>query len=206
MTERIVLYSLVSRDRSNRISWLLNEMGVAFEHRWLDYRKGESNSPAYLAISPFKKVPGIVIGKQRLFESGAIIAYLADLYPDSPLFPSAGPRNSRAQFWIWLFFGVSTLDSAMSQLIGLDRASEGAARRDIVIGDINGLLKPLDNRLSNRKFILGDTFSAADIAIGYCLGLLSRHMQFDEFSSIGNYYRKLKTRPSASEFFDAIDE
>ena len=75
----IRLYSWPNSSGS-RIHWALEELGVPYEHVVLDRAKGEHRAPAYLAINPNGKVPGLVDGGQPYFESLAILLHLAESY------------------------------------------------------------------------------------------------------------------------------
>src|SRR4030095_3134370 len=68
------------RSTASRVHWALEELGVSYEYLQLDAKKGETRSPAYLAINPGGKVPGLVDGGQAYFESAAIILHLGETY------------------------------------------------------------------------------------------------------------------------------
>ena len=74
------LYGFAPFDRGAKVRWLLNEMGVKYEDRWMDPEKNEGKSPSFLKLNPMGRVPVAEIGDVVLFESGAICAYLSDLY------------------------------------------------------------------------------------------------------------------------------
>lgn len=204
--ELIELYSLVKRDRSCRVAWLLEEMQLPYQRIWLNYRNGEHLSESYMSINPFSKVPGCVVGGIPLFESGAVITFLLERHPDSGFAPAVGDHKQRAAFWKWFFFGVSTLDSSMARLIGLDKTDENQNARKQATAQVHRLLTPLDKELTERQYIIGERFSAVDIPIGHCLGLLSRHLSFGGLSHVQRYYKQLQSRPAAKSFFDAIAE
>lgn len=82
------LYSMVPQDCSGKVRWLLNEMGLPFEEIKVSYRNGDLKTPEYLAKHPLGQVPVLEDGTVTLFESYAIVAYLADKYPEKGMAPS----------------------------------------------------------------------------------------------------------------------
>src|SRR5947209_2974309 len=80
----------VPMTRSNRPRWMLEELGVPYQLARLDPKKGENQTPDYLAINPTGKVPALVDGEVKMFESAAIVAYLGDKFADRKLAPPVG--------------------------------------------------------------------------------------------------------------------
>ncbi len=74
----LTLYALGKRDRSYRVQWLLGELGIDYQLTWLDGSNKEHKSALYLDINPFGSVPAITIDDIKMFDSGAIIAYLLE--------------------------------------------------------------------------------------------------------------------------------
>src|SRR3954467_8131253 len=88
---------------ASRVHWALEELGVSYEYIELDRKKGDNRAPAYLAINPTGKVPGLVDGGQGLFESVAILLHLAETYGrERGLWPGAGASHAEALCWtVW---------------------------------------------------------------------------------------------------------
>nr|WP_330359425.1 glutathione S-transferase N-terminal domain-containing protein [Moorena bouillonii] len=76
---QLKLYSGL-RSRATIVQWYLEELGVPYEYILLDMKAGEHKQPEYLSINPMGKVPAIVDGDFKLWESGAILVYLANKY------------------------------------------------------------------------------------------------------------------------------
>ncbi|ERT03793.1 glutathione S-transferase, N-terminal domain protein, partial [Lyngbya aestuarii BL J] len=90
--------------RASIVQWYLEEIGIPYEFVLLDMKAGAHLEPDYLAINPIGKVPAIVDGDVKLWESGGILLYLADKYgkmPDSP--------EKRGEIYQWVLFANSTL-------------------------------------------------------------------------------------------------
>jgi glutathione S-transferase len=158
------------RSTASRVHWALEELGVSYEYIELDRKKGENRAPVYLAINPTGKVPGLVDGGQALFESVAIILHLAETYGGARgLWP--GAAGARAEALCWTVWGTTELHAYMMQWLyhGVDTpvsyapADRSKAAADYNRGQYLRLLDALEARLAGRDYILGATFSLADI-------------------------------------------
>ncbi|MGZ3689032.1 MAG: glutathione S-transferase family protein, partial [Bdellovibrionota bacterium] len=97
-------------DRSGKVRWLLEELGLPFELQELDFEKKENESPSHLAKHPMGAVPVLEDGGLVMFESNAICAYLADKYIEKGLAP-AFTSPLRAAYQQWMYFSVATIDN-----------------------------------------------------------------------------------------------
>ncbi|MEW5313779.1 MAG: hypothetical protein WDW38_005317 [Sanguina aurantia] len=120
--------------------WYLGELGLPYDPILMDMRAGDHRKPAFLAINPFGKVPALTDGDVKLFESGAILLYLAQTY--------AGPL--RAEDMQWTLFANSTMCDAFFN------ASQ-RAQMPVVLKTLNGLL-------TSKKYLTGDEFAVSDVA------------------------------------------
>jgi glutathione S-transferase len=158
------------RSSASRVRWALEELEVPYELIVLDRAKGEHRTPAYLAVNPSGKVPGMVDGGQRYFESLAILLHLGETYGTArKLWPTDGP--ARAEALCWSVWGTVELHGYMMQYLyhGLDTPVSYApdqrskATADYNRGQFSRLLDALDAQLAGRAHLLGDDFSLADI-------------------------------------------
>jgi glutathione S-transferase len=173
------------RSRSFSSLWLMEETGQPYERVLIDISKGAQKAPDYLAINPMGKVPALSDGEAKLAESAAICAYVAERYPEAKLAPPFGdPR--RAKYLQWLFFAPGCIEPAMVQLATKIEMNSVAAGW----GDAQRVFDVLDAALSNGPWILGDTFSAADIAIGSGLNFAVR------------LFKMAPSRPSFERYLD----
>src|SRR4051812_21517429 len=160
---RMQLYH-VPMTRSTRPRWMLEELEVPFELVRLDPKKGDNKTPQYLAINPTGKVPALVDGELKMFESAAIVAYLADKY--GKLAPPIGSPE-RAAYYQWLFFGMTTLEQPVSlyeKHSGSLPPGEQVAAQEAKSA-LERALVALEKGLGDREWLLG-TFTAADIIVG----------------------------------------
>ncbi|MHC5307738.1 glutathione S-transferase family protein [Bartonella sp. LJL80] len=144
------------RSRGRTVRWMLEECGADYDVRYLTYN-GTMKAPEYLKINPMGKVPALVHGHHVITETSAIITYLADIYPDAELAP-----QNRADYYRWLFFISGPLEAAlMDAALKIDVPAE--MQLTLGYGSLGLAIKTLENWLQDRRFIAGDTFSAADI-------------------------------------------
>ena len=165
--------------RASIVQWSLEELNVPYEFVLLDMQAGEHLQSDYTAINPIGKVPAIVDGDFTLWESGAILLYLADRYGN------AETAEQRAEIAQWVLFGNATL--------GPELLNE--ATRD---QETPRLLKPINQILEHQPYLLGEQFSMADVAIGSTLGFFQMRfsMDFSTFSAIAVYLKQLAARPA----------
>jgi glutathione S-transferase len=157
------------RSRSFSALWLMEETGQPYERVLTDLSTGAQRKPDYLAINPMGKVPTLKDGDATLAEAAAICAYVAERYPEAKLAPPVGTLL-RARYLYWLFFAPSCIEPAMVQIATKIEMSSVAAGW----GDAQRVFDVLDAALAKGPWILGDEFSASDIAIGSALNFAVR--------------------------------
>src|ERR1700750_1495787 len=149
------------RSRSFTALWLMEETGKPYERVLTDISTGAQKKAEYLAINPMGKVPALKDGEATLAEAAAICAYVAERYPDAKLAPPLGDGH-RAKYLYWLFFAPSCIEPAVAQIATKMELSTVAAGW----GDAQRVFDVLEAALEDGPWILGDQFSAADVAIG----------------------------------------
>jgi glutathione S-transferase len=169
-----------ARSRASIIHWYLEELGVPYEFVLLDMQAGEHQQPDFLAINPIGKVPAIVDGDFQLWESGAILFYLAQKYGNMPSSPEAQAKINQ-----WILFGNATLGSG----IFVEASREQETPR---------LMKPLNQIFEQQPFLLGDEFGVADIAVGSILAYIPMMLKLDlsEYPAVLDYIKRLSERPA----------
>ncbi|MEL6872508.1 MAG: glutathione S-transferase family protein [Pseudomonadota bacterium] len=163
MAETLTLYTNpMSRGRTAR--WMLEEVGVPYDVEVLEM--GTSmKAPEYLAINPMGKVPAIKHVDRVVTEVAAICAYLADTFPDAGLAP---PVDARADFYRWMCFAAGPLEAAMTnRSMGFELKAE--QRQGSGYGSYETAVQTMADAVAKRRFIAGDTFSAADVCVGSLL-------------------------------------
>ena len=173
------------RSRSFTALWLMEETGQPYERVLTDITTGAQKTPEYLAINPMGKVPALGDGDATLAEAAAICAYVAERYPDTKLAPPPGDPK-RARYLYWLFFSPGCIEPAIVQLATKIEMNPVAAGW----GEAQRVFDVLDNALEKGPWILGDTFSAADIVIGSGLNFAVR------------MFKMVPPRPSFDAYID----
>jgi glutathione S-transferase len=96
--------------RSMRMVWALEEAGADYAYILIDLFRGAGRSPDFLKINPAGKVPALVNDGVAMTESGAILLWLAERYPEAPLMPQVGDSVARAEALQWLMFALTELE------------------------------------------------------------------------------------------------
>ena len=167
--DRLQLYSLPTPN-GVKVSIMLEETGLPYEPHLVRFDADEQLSPEFLSLSPNNKIPAIVDpdgpgGEPlALFESGAILIYLAE--KTGRLLPaSAAGRYQAIQ---WLMFQMGGIGPMFGQLGFFHKFAgkdyDDKRPRDRYAQEARRLLKVLDRQLADRQWILGDDYSIADIA------------------------------------------
>ncbi|MDY7014155.1 MAG: glutathione S-transferase family protein [Cyanobacteriota bacterium] len=169
-----------TRSRATIVQWYLEEIGIPYEFVWLDLPAGQHRQPDYLNINPMGKVPAIVEEEFKLWESGAILLYLAEKcgkMPDS--------LEKRAEIMQWAFFANSSLATGL--FIEANRERE-----------MPKLLTPLNSIFEGQPFLMGSEFSVADVAVGSLLGFASMMLNLDlsAYPAVVDYCKRLSERPA----------
>ncbi|MBO3462547.1 glutathione S-transferase family protein [Aetokthonos hydrillicola Thurmond2011] len=169
-----------ARSRASIIQWYLEELAIPYEFVKLDMQAGEHRQPAYLAINPIGKVPAIVDGDFVLWESGAILLYLAEKYGKTEHSP-----EQNALFSQWVLFGNATLGPGI--FIEANRERE-----------MPRLMTALNEIFAKQPFLLGDEFTVADVAVGSILAYIPVMLKLDlsEYPAVVNYMKQISERPA----------
>jgi glutathione S-transferase len=146
------------KTRAFRALWMLEEMRVPYELEFVNIRAGAQNDPDFCRVNPMSKLPALEDGGVRVAESGAVLLYLADRYPQSGLgVPFDDP--ARGRFLQWMFFTGSCLEPAMAERM------TGAPGNTVSFGwgDLARVEHAIESALEEGPWLLGEQFSAADI-------------------------------------------
>jgi len=162
MTEEIVFYHN-PRSRAQMAHWMLEEAGAPYRIVPVDFEKGEHKTPSFLALNPMGKLPTIVDRGTVVTETAAIIAYLADAFPKAGLAPPVGDP-ARGTYYRWLFFGAGCFEPAL--LDTMLKRPPPERKMAVGWGSYEDVLATLKTALAKGPYLLGDTFSAADVYVG----------------------------------------
>ncbi len=160
--------------------WYLEELGVPYEFVLLDMKSGEHLQPEFLAINPMGKVPAIVDGEFKIWESGATLLYLADKHQQL-----GATLEQRAETYQWVLFANATLGPGIFTEATRDR-------------ELPRLMTPLNQRLQAHPYIMGDQFTVADVAVGSVLAYIPMMLKLDlsQYPAVVSYIQRLSERPA----------
>jgi glutathione S-transferase len=179
--------------RSSIVRWMLEEIGEPYDVHLLDLKTGENRQPGYLAVNPMGKVPALQHGDALITEAAAICLYLADAFPRAGLtVPVGDPR--RGPFLKWLFFSPGCLEPAVT-----DRAfkrAEEPPRGALGYGDFETTMNVVAQAVQPGPYLLGDTFTAADVVIGSTLRWAMMFKLIPERPEFAAYVGRLAERPA----------
>jgi GST-like protein len=167
--DRLQLYSLPTPN-GVKASIMLEETGLAYEVHRVDFGANDQTSPEFLSLNPNNKIPAILDpdgpGDQplALFESGAILLYLAE--KTGKFLPTdAAARYQTIQWVMWQMGGVGPMFGQLgffNKFAGKDY--EDKRPRDRYVAESKRLLGVLEGHLAGREWIMGDDYTIADIA------------------------------------------
>lgn len=167
--DRLQLYSLPTPN-GVKVSIMLEETGLHYEPHLVSFEAQDQMTPAFLSLNPNNKIPAIIdpIGPGEkplaLFESGAILIYLAE--KTGQFLPQdAALRYETIQWLMWQMGGVGPMFGQLGffhKFAGKDY--EDKRPRDRYVAEVKRLLNVLNQRLNTRTWIMGDAYTIADIA------------------------------------------
>lgn len=172
--------------RGRVVNWMLEELDEPYQIEWVEFGS-DMKQADYLAINPMGKVPALKHGNAVITETAAIVAYLADAFPEKGLIPAHG-SEARASFFRWFFFTAGPLEHATSaEFLGWETPKltpiGSPGKGFLGYGSLDLVLDAIENQLTLTPYICGETFTAADIYLSY-------HLAFGI-----NFTKSYQTRP-----------
>lgn len=173
--------------------WMLLEAGAGHEQVMVDFAAGETVTPAFRAINPMGKIPVLVDGDVVITETAAICAYIADKFPEKGLAPAPGTAE-RGAYYRYLFVPGTTLEPMFTV------ASFGVTDYSAVsagFGDMERCLATIEAMTPEAGWVLGESFSAADVVFG---SLLDIALMFGWLTApsdkVTAYVERIRSRPA----------
>ncbi|MFY0660151.1 MAG: glutathione S-transferase family protein [Shimia sp.] len=187
-TPSLKLY-FAPRTRSFAALWLLEELGEPYQLESFDFATGRHKQADFLAMHPMGKVPLVLDGGTPVPEIGAMAIYLADRYAAAGLAPAA-TDGARAEYLRWMFFASAIMEPAFAQQLFKWEVSPST----VAWGSFEQMMDVLADGLAEGPWLLGDTFSAADVAVGNNLVFGQMIGLIPHDGPIGEYLARLKAR------------
>ncbi|HEX7388563.1 MAG TPA: glutathione S-transferase family protein [Acidiphilium sp.] len=182
------------QSRGRTVRWMLEEIGQPYRTEVLGYGT-TMKAPAYLAINPMGKVPAIRHGDTVVTEGAAICAYLADAFPEAGLAPKPD-SPLRGPYYRWLFFVSGPWESAFNDK-ALGFAVPEDRRRMVGYGCYEDAVNTLEYAVSRPDYLLGDSFSAADLYVGSHIGFMLQFGMLEKRPAFEAYAERTLSRPAA---------
>jgi GSH-dependent disulfide-bond oxidoreductase len=203
------LYSLPTPN-GVKVSIMLEEIGLPYEPHTIDFNKDDQKTPEFLSLNPNGKIPAIIDpngpgGKPLgLFESGAILQYLAE--KTGKLLPADPAR--RYETIQWLHFQMGGIGPMFGQVGFFHKfaGKEIADKRPLerYVNESKRLLAVMDSRLAGRQWIMDDDYTIADISmLGWVRNLVGFYgagelVGFDGFRNVAGWLERGLARPAVS--------
>lgn len=186
----LILYHHPFSRAANAV-WMLEELEMPYELRYVDLAAGAQKAPDILALNPMGKLPILADGDQVVTESAAIALYLGDRYAYGRLAPRVDDPQ-RGTYLRWSFFAPSVIEpGAMAKAAGWT-VKEGQAGW----GSHDAMLTAMERAVADRQYLLGDSFSMADVVFGGTLRYMLAFKMIEPRPAFTAYAERLGARPA----------
>lgn len=190
-----------------KIPLLLEELGVPYNLKMINISKGEQSTPEYLKINPNGKIPALVDGDVTIFESVAILIYLAEKY--KKFLPSDGP--ARYETLQWALFQAAGVGPMMGQyghfkVFAKEKVPYAIERFG---NEAQRLMGVLEKQLSTHPYLAGEQYSIADITTwpwirGYQL-FYKEPIDATKFPNLMRWFKEIEKRPATHRALKAFE-
>ena len=196
----------------HKVTMFFEEAGVDYKVIPINIGKGEQFTTDFLKISPNNRIPALVdhepgLGKEKLslFESGAMLLYLAEKH--GAFIPSE--IKGRSNVLQWLFWQMANLGPMAGQnhhfVTYLDEEIPYATKR--YVGEVSRLYAILDNQLADNEFICGQDYSIADMAsYPWVVPHKRQRQQLEEFENLSRWFEQVRNRPATARAYEVANQ
>lgn len=186
------------------VLWCIGELGLDYQLHNAGHRYGVTDTADFLAMNPNGRIPVLCDGDSApLWETGAILRYLAGRYGAPPFWPADGMARAQVDKWAeWSKINVSLgfTPPIFQKLIRTAPSAQDPAAIDRAVASLDRFLDIAEAQLARGRFIAGDDFTLADIQFGH---LLFRYFDIPiarpDRPALRRYYDGLTTRPAYRE-------
>jgi glutathione S-transferase len=186
------------------LMWCVGELGLPYNRHDAGHRYGGTDTPAFLSMNPNGTVPVLRDdGGEPLWETGAVLRYLAGRYGVPPFWPAEGSARAQVDKWAeWSKINVAMSFTApiFWRMVRTAPADQDAAAISQAVATLDKSLDIAEVQLSRGTFLAGDDFTLADIQFGH---VLFRYFDIpiarQDRPSLRRYYDVLTTRPAFRE-------
>jgi len=182
--------------RTLRALWALEEVGAQYDYVEVDILRGEGREPWFLKINPGGKVPVLDDGGTLITKSAAVCMHLAEKIPESHLLPPPGTPK-RTECYRWISFILTELDAPLWTIakhrFGLPKERRVPAVIDTASWEFEVAVKILAKGLGERPYLVGDSFTVAEILGGHTL-LWAKSARLELPNALVSYLNSLTMR------------
>jgi glutathione S-transferase len=201
MSEEVVLY-YNPMSRARIAHWMLEETGAPYRMELISFEKGEHKKPDFLSVNPMGKLPALLHRGVVVTEAAAICAYLADAFPAARLAPPID-SPARGTYYRWMFFGAGCVDSALiDRMFARPPPARPAA---MSYGNYDDALNTLEKAITPGPYILGDTFSAADVYIASQMSFGTMMKALEPRPAFAAYVQRTAERPAYKRYIEQAE-
>jgi len=193
----LTLYG-IARSRAFRNMWTAGELGINYEHVKTDFSESGTKNPSFRAINPNASVPVLDDDGFKLWESLAINLYLAKKHAEKGLYPKS--LQDEAKVWQWTLWTATNIEAPIGQW-GMHTQALPAEKRDPKVAaeglqKLQGPLKVLDDHLAKQQFLVGNSFTIADLNLA---SVMIRALQMDlkGYPHVHAWLNRCLDRPAA---------
>ncbi|MCK9361001.1 glutathione S-transferase family protein [Patescibacteria group bacterium] len=194
------IYGSKGSGSASRCYWTAAEAGIELENVPLDFQKGEHKAEAYLKLNPNGKVPTLVDGDVVIWESLAINNYIVE--KNKPELFGENDPASHAHLSQWSYWALAHLQKALEPLYMQKwtgaMSPEGVAAAQ---ADSGKWLSILEKHMAGRDFIVGKTFTIADINVGSIIFTGKDYLDMIAFQNISRWLGVLAERPAYKQVY-----
>jgi glutathione S-transferase len=187
----------LNNSRSQRILWLLEELGVDYEI--VKYQRDPQTNlapPELEAVHPLGKAPVVVDEGDVVIESGAIIEYLARKYGKGRLLPAEGTPEALRHLQLMHYAEGSAMLPLMLRLYAGRLGAASAPLQPRIESEIERHMGYLDGLLEGRSWFVGDELGAADIQLAFVIQAARMLYGLEKFPNLARFLEQIKQRPA----------
>jgi glutathione S-transferase len=193
----ITIYHL-GVSQSDRIVWLMEELGLPYRLEWYDRGPDRLAPPEYLALHPASMAPVIKDGERVLAESVAIVQYIAHKHGGGRLTVAPNAENY-ADYLYWLQFNNNALGGFFVKAALASAGHDGGLIGKVTQRRTEGLFRQMNDRLADHTWLAGKEFTLADLMSGFALTTLPKMgfgRNLDDLPHIQRYVQQIARRPA----------
>jgi glutathione S-transferase len=182
--------------RSQRILWLLEELGTPYEMKKYQRMETRLAPPELEAVHPLGKSPVISDGDIRIAESGAIVDYIIRTYGKGAMMPAPGSADYEA-YNEWLHYSEGSAMLPLMLNLYVSRLKEaGAPLHPRIDGEIKNHLGYVNSALEGRAFFIGNALSGADIQMSFVAEMANIFDKLGPYPNLSAWLSRMHARPA----------